>query len=89
MLMMMMKKMQHQRQQQADHANGEQPEPGHPLPNLILVMVLLFPPPLPSHPPLSLMRWWVEGVGEDASSSVSSTQKGEMRDNHSILPFRP
>lgn len=75
-MMMMMKKMQHQRQQQADHANGEQPEPGHPLPNPILVTVLLFPPPPRAHPSRLCRAGWVEGVGEDVSGSVSSTERG-------------
>lgn len=44
-MMMMMKKMQHQRRQQADHANGEQPAPGHPLPNPVLATGLPLPHP--------------------------------------------
>lgn len=86
-MMMMMKKMQHQRQQQADHANGEQPEPGHSLPNRILVMV--FPLPLRSHPPpVSDALGGLRGLPRMLLAQCH-LQKGEMRDSHSILLFGP
>lgn len=87
-MMMMMKKMQHQRQQQADHANGEQPEPGHPLPNLILFTVLLFPPRFVLAPPASGARSGLRGL-ERMFLARCHLQKGDMRDSHSFLSFRP
>lgn len=83
--MMMMKKMQHQRQQQADHANGEQPAPGHPLPNLILVMVLPFPPLRALTPPVPAAPGGLRGL-ERMLLARCPLQRGDVRDTTRLSP---